>query len=268
MKKGIDVSTYQNLIEWSVVRDAGIDFAMIKATQGRSERSRDIRLFEDSKLQSNISGANANNIRCGVYHYLTALSVKEAVEEAEYYISVIRRYGSFVSLWAAVDVESKYLPKDKKLLTSIVQAFCDRVAKAGYKPMVYTNPDFLKNRLNNNIRKYPLWLALWRNKELVPTEQKYKNLCMWQWGMDKVPGITGGVDANFLIKDIEEEKAMEKKVDNTASPWARDAVEWALKKGILQGNTEGDLMLHKEVTREEMCVFLNRLYKEIMRHYA
>ena len=61
---------------------------------------------------------------------------------------------------------------------------------------------------------------------------------------------------------------MENKVDNTASQWARDAVEWALQKGILKGNTDGDLMLHKEVTREEMCVFLNRLYKEITDHNA
>lgn len=267
MKKGIDVSTYQGIIKWNKVHASGVDFAMIKATQGRSELNSAVEFFEDFKFRTNLVNAHDNDIRCGTYHYLTAESVKDAIEEAEYYLSVISPFRSLVSLWAAVDVESTYLPRDKILLTKIVRAFCDKIESAGFKPMIYTNPNFIKNRLTN-VSEYPLWLALWRNKELVPNERTYKNLHMWQYGPDNVKGITGTVDMNFLIKDIEEEKLMENKVDNTASQWARDAVEWALQKGILKGNTDGDLMLHKEVTREEMCVFLNRLYKEITDHNA
>lgn len=257
MKKGIDVSTYQKSVKWSDVRASGVDFAMIKATQGRSEQNSAVRLFEDSKFRVNIVGAHDNDIRCGTYHYLTADSVKDAIEEAEYYLSVISPFRSLVSLWAAVDVESKYLPRNKTLLTQIVCAFCDKIAEAGYKPMVYTNPDFLKNRLND-ISKYPLWLALWRNKELVPQERAYKNLHLWQYGKDNVDGVSGWVDANFMIKDIEVED-MAKKLDNTASPWAQKSVDWALYYGFLQGTTGGDLMLHKSVTREEMCVMLHRV---------
>lgn len=259
MKKGIDVSTYQGAIRWSDAHSDGVDFAMIKATQGRSEQNSSLRLFEDSKFRTNIVGAHDNDIRCGTYHYLTAESVKDAIEEAEYYLSVISPFRSLVSLWAAVDVESKYLPRDKTLLTEIVKAFCDKISSAGFKPMVYTNPDFLKNRLID-ISKYPLWLALWRNKNLVPAVEQYKNLHLWQYGKDNVNGVSGWVDANFMIKDIEvEEESMAQKLDNTASPWAQKSVGWALYYGILQGNTDGDLMLHKPVTREEMCVMLHRV---------
>lgn len=259
MKRGIDVSVYQNTISWADVHAAGIDFVMIKATQGKSEQNSSLRLFEDSRFRMNIVAAHDNDIACGTYHYLTAQNVQEAREEADYYLRTINPFHAFVDLWAAVDVESKYLPKDKTLLTSIVQAFCNRVAQAGYKPMVYTNPDFLKNRLND-ISKYPLWLALWRNKELVPTVQQYKNLYLWQWGKEKVSGITENVDANLMIKDIAEEKKVEnQKLDNTASEWARESVDWALRFGILQGSTGGDLMLHKPLTREEMCVMLHRV---------
>lgn len=264
MRRGIDVSTYQGIIKWGEVHASGVDFAMIKATQGRSERNSSVRLFEDSKFRVNLVGAHDNDIRCGTYHYLTAESVKDAIEEAEYYLSVISPFRSLVSLWAAVDVESKYLPKDKTLLTQIVHAFCDKVAAAGFKPMVYTNPNFLKNRLND-ISKYPLWLALWRNKNLVPQERVYKNMYLWQWGKENVNGIAGGVDENLMIKDIEVDKPVvnvdknEQKLDNTASSWAQKSVDWALYYGILQGSTGGDLMLHKPVTREEMCVMLQRV---------
>lgn len=259
MKNGIDVSTYQGIIKWGEVHASGVDFAMIKATQGRSEQNSAVRLFEDSKFRVNIVGAHDNDIRCGTYHYLTAESVKDAIEEAEYYLSVIRPFRSLVSLWAAVDVESKYLPRDKTLLTEIVKAFCDKIASAGFKPMVYTNPDFLKNRIND-ISKYPLWLALWRNKDLVPTVKQYKNLHLWQYGKDNFNGVSGWCDANFMIKDIKvEEESMAQKLDNTASPWAQKSVEWALYYGILQGSTDGDLMLHKPVTREEMCVMMHRV---------
>ena len=47
-------------------------------------------------------------------------------------------------------------------------------------------------------------------------------------------------------------------LDNTAAEWSRDAVNWALQKGILKGNERGDLLLHSQVTREQLCVMLKR----------
>lgn len=49
-----------------------------------------------------------------------------------------------------------------------------------------------------------------------------------------------------------------KEQDNTPSAGHVAGVEWALEKGILRGNAEGDLMLHQPVTREQMCTMLYR----------
>lgn len=43
-----------------------------------------------------------------------------------------------------------------------------------------------------------------------------------------------------------------------ASPWAADAVAWAVEKGILKGRGGDDYALQKPITREEMCVMLYR----------
>ena len=49
-------------------------------------------------------------------------------------------------------------------------------------------------------------------------------------------------------------------LDNTAADWAKDAVNWALRNGILRGDERGDLLLHSPVTREQVCVMLKRYH--------
>ena len=50
-------------------------------------------------------------------------------------------------------------------------------------------------------------------------------------------------------------------MDNTPSPAHKEGVEWAVKNGILTGNSEGDLMLSRPVTRQQMCTMLYRMWK-------
>lgn len=280
MKRGIDVSTYQGDINWAQVKADGIDFAIIKATQGRSETGT-YRNFTDSKFTANIVGSNRWGVRAGVYHYLTAQTVSEAMEEAELFLSAISPYRSIIDLWAVVDVESKHLPKDKTQLTQIVNTFCSRVNSAGYRPMVYTNPDFLKNRLND-ITYWDLWLALWHNKANVPALSDYPNMKVWQWGAEVVDGITGKVDANYMIAEIPVEEPEKPKSETAAKPtgqtvsgkdnnpaaWALDAVEWCVDNKILLGDQNGDLMLHQPLTREQACLVAQRIYNKAVEDAA
>jgi hypothetical protein len=75
------------------------------------------------------------------------------------------------------------------------------VERAGYEPIVYTNPDWLRNRLGD-LSDYFLWLALWRSKHLKPVG--YDNMEIWQWGASKVNGIAGKVDTNIGFFDLPE----------------------------------------------------------------
>ena len=87
------------------------------------------------------------------------------------------------------------------MLTGIVRAFCRRVQSAGFSVMVYTNPDFLRNRLGD-LSAFGLWLALWRDPALLPSELMYPNLRIWQWGTAAVDGIIGRPDANIGAADL------------------------------------------------------------------
>jgi len=46
-------------------------------------------------------------------------------------------------------------------------------------------------------------------------------------------------------------------LDNTPSEWSKDAISWAIQKGILKGDN-GNLMLRQPLTREQFCVMLYR----------
>ena len=192
--RGIDVSTCQGNINWSAVKASGIDFAIVKATQGRAVSSSSY-LFTDRQFAANVTGAHDVGLKVGVYHYLTAKTVKEAQTEAQHFIDTIAPYKPRIELWAAVDVEEdKYLPRNKKTLSAIVEAFCAYVEAEGYRTMVYTNPNYLTYRLER-IPDRDLWLALWRDKERKPIG--YDTMKIWQYGAETVGGIKGEVDSNY-----------------------------------------------------------------------
>lgn len=199
--RGIDVSSYQGQIDWRAVSGDGIRFAMIKATQGRSLSDENLRNFTDSRFASNVIGAFGASVACGAYHYLTAQNEAEALREADVFLAAVTPFRAKLPLGAAVDVEDSRLPRDRGQLTAIVRTFCQRVKAAGMEIMVYTNPDFLRNRLEE-LSEFGLWLALWRSKDSPPAADAYPNLRIWQWGGEAVGGIAGKVDANFGVEGL------------------------------------------------------------------
>ncbi len=174
--KGIDVSTHQGNIDWTKV---SADFAMIKATQGRGEgaATRLLSRFTDSKFKRNVQNCRCP---CGVYHYFTARDKSTALAEADYFCAIVEPYRKNISLWAALDVESFYLNElGKTELTAVVRTALNHIKACGFKPMLYTNPNFLKYRFEPGaFDDMPIWLAHWG----VSKPYSVPNLQIWQYG--------------------------------------------------------------------------------------
>ena len=191
MLKGIDVSTLQGNIDWSRIN---ADFAMIKATQGSGEgaATRLLSRFTDSRFKRNIT-----NCRCpaGVYHYFTAQDKAKATAEADYFCSIIEPYRSRIKLWAALDVESFYLDGlGKTELTAIVRTALERIEARGFKPMLYTNPNYLKYRFEPHaFDDFDIWLAHYG----VSKPYSVPNMKIWQYGTTHTDGISTAVDADY-----------------------------------------------------------------------
>lgn len=197
MLKGIDVSVLQGDIDWKKVKSAGIDFAMIKATQGHglAPSTKWLHLFTDSKFFKNIEAAEKNGVVCGAYHFATFRTPQEAREEAEYFAHILSMARGRSPLWAACDMEdneyNSNLCKDE--LTESTLCFMETVKQTGYKPMLYTNPDYLKYRFHRNaFADSDIWLAHWNVKKPM----NVPNMQIWQYGIGKVDGINTSVDVN------------------------------------------------------------------------
>lgn len=194
---GIDVSYYQQKIDWKKVADDDVDFAMIRMGYRGFEEGK---LQKDSFFGKNIKDAKKAGLDVGVYFFSQAVSPAEAVEEARYVIRHIK--GKGVNYPVVFDMEPipgteriKTLTKKEK--TEIADAFCQVIERNGYTPMIYGNPDWLKNHIElSYLTRYPIWLAHY-TADRKPTDFPFA-FDMWQYtDKGKVKGIKGKVDLNI-----------------------------------------------------------------------
>lgn len=189
--KGIDVSKWQGEIDWTEVRQAGIQFAMIRCGYGKTPGQ------QDEYFEKNYSGAKANSIPVGVYHYSYAKSADDAKKEAAYCLSLIK--GKTFEFPVAFDIEDN-VQKDlsKAEITAIIRAFCEAVEAAGYYVAVYASLWWYNNKIDASVpERYDAWLAQWAE---APTFNG--NFGMWQYTSGgTVSGISGRVDMDYAYKN-------------------------------------------------------------------
>lgn len=202
IRKGIDVSYYQQNIDWNRVKNSGeAEFAFVRVGyRGAGEGQ----LQADVDAGKNLSGAAAAGLRVGAYMFSQAITVQEAEEEARFALSQISGY----SITMPIVIDYEYYRKasgrlynahlSKEQATDIVNAFCAVIKNAGYTPMVYANKSMLKNNLNAENIPYKIWLAHYVNQS-TDYQGAYE---FWQYRSNgTVPGISGKVDCDFWYDD-------------------------------------------------------------------
>ncbi|MCD8300385.1 MAG: hypothetical protein LUC41_04335 [Clostridiales bacterium] len=209
IEQGIDVSYYQGTIDWTSVKNCGVDFAIVRvAYRGYGDSGA---LKEDPQFKTNLTGAIAAGIPVGVYIYSQATTETEAVEEADFIIDKIQGYD--VTLPVVMDFEyaessDGYIGRLYKAdlsaadATAICNAFCAEVTARGYTPMIYANKYMLENQMNASDLTGTVWLAHYAKSTNYAGDYGY-----WQYEYSNfVDGISGNVDMDFrYIKDSAEE---------------------------------------------------------------
>ena len=191
--RGIDVSHYQGNVSWSRVKNAGMEFAVIKATQGVN--------LTDSCLATNRAGARATGLLCGFYHFANG---GDPAAEADYFLSKVGdlKQGEFLVL----DFEINHANP-----VNWCRVFLDRVkTKTGIKPMLYTNEARVKqyNWMPLVSGDYGLWVAKYGKNDGSLGEQPetgaWAAYALWQFtSRGKVDGIVGNVDVNTSKMTVE-----------------------------------------------------------------
>ena len=197
--RGIDVSKYQPNVDWNQVKASGIDFVIIRAGyRGWGTGA----LVEDPLLASHVAGARAAGLRIGLYFFTQAVDEQEAVDEASFVVSLIKKYGIPLSMPVYYDTENSdghgagradHMSRSQRTANTV--AFCETMRNAGYTPGVYSYRSWLTGNLNfAQISRYSIWVAHFASQLDFP----YKH-DMWQYTSNgSVPGIPGRVDMNLM----------------------------------------------------------------------
>lgn len=194
--KGIDVSEWQGNIDWTQVKESGVEFVIIRAGgRGMTEGT----LYDDENAQAYYEGAKTVGLKVGAYIFSQSITVEEAVEEAEFLMEQIKDWEIDMPLvydWEFMGADKRTGKMDARTLTDMAKAFCDTVADAGYTPMIYFGRNLSMEMMHlEELTDYPFWLAMYSTIMDYP----YK-VDMWQYTDEgSVPGISGNVDMNLLF---------------------------------------------------------------------
>ena len=205
---GIDVSAYQNrasgeskTIDWDAVRDDGVDFVMVRV--GYRGTGQAGTLNQDEFYAQNIDGAMAAGLETGVYFFAQAITVEEAIEEADFVIELLRDHeidGPVAYDWEMHDSSYRVYGTSPEMATACAIAFCERIKEAGYTPMIYAGQYVSYIKYDQGaISQYLSWYPEYKSdksEKLYPTF--YYQMDYWQFSSNcYVNGIGGRVDGNL-----------------------------------------------------------------------
>lgn len=226
MARGIDISKHQGSIDFSKVKQSGIDFVVIRSSY---RQTTDIRFLE------NVRGCIASGIDIlGIYHFVYALNDTQILEEAKYCVDLAESAGLSKEIYIFCDFEYDTVKKasisgvslGKAECNRFTKMFCDYVLSRGYKTGIYTNLDYYKHWYSPEVlSSYPIWLADYNG------EPDFKCIMQQYTSSGSVLGINGNVDMNlFFGDDAMEQKSRQVVVDLISSWLGKNEADGSFKE--------------------------------------
>lgn len=199
-KIGIDVSKHQGVIDWEKVKEAGVDFVIIRCGYGLDRPE-----WDDAQFERNADECERLGIPYGVYIYSYANKESDALSEAQHVLRLIE--GRKISYPVYFDMEDEKelaklgtLEEQREKLATFAEIFCSEIEDAGYPAGVYANLNWWNTYLTDDcFDQWYRWVAQYN------TECDYVGeYTIWQYTpYGSVDGIEGNVDMNFLIGEPE-----------------------------------------------------------------
>lgn len=189
---GIDVSRYQQRIDWEAVKGMNIggiriEFAFIKATEGTGRK--------DFLFDRNWHHTRKQGITRGAYHFFTPS--RDGAAQARHFIRHVQLEPG--DLPPVLDVEQSN-GVTRAQLQQRVREWLQEVEAAYYvKPILYTNVHFYERYLEGAFDDYPLWVAHYLQPDAPRIGRDWH---FWQHSESgQVNGIKGKVDFNAFSGD-------------------------------------------------------------------
>ena len=214
--RGIDVSNWSGYINWREVRDAGIEVAIIQASEGT--------FYRDPYLHEFYNGAKENGIKVGFYHFFNPGSSPTPSEQARYFVDTIRGLDSDLKL--VLDLEQTGGLDNYEVTRQAIE-FLEEVRNySGLDVAVYTYTNFAQYNLYEGLglSEYPLWIAQLSEGGPSPNPIWGNKYVAWQYSdTGRVRGINASTDLDLIYdgmflddrEDIPKEQKQPQRIPGT-----------------------------------------------------
>ena len=187
--QGIDVSRHQGYIDWQQVKNAGIDFAIIRCGYGRNTTSQD-----DVRWEYNVSSCESLGIPYGVYLYSHADTSSEIDGEVQHVLRLLKGHKPTLPVYIDIE-ENKQFALGGAVLSEFAKRFCSQIKSAGYKSGLYTSTSHWNAYFGTfaALPSYYHWVAQYNTS--CTYSGRYET---WQYSnTGRVSGISGNVDRDI-----------------------------------------------------------------------
>jgi lysozyme len=189
---GIDVSQWQSTIDWNKVKNAGVQFAYIRSTDGST--------IQDSQFENNWQNAEKAGVLVGPYHYFTTTSPVQT--QIDNFVATVGKVDKG-DLPPVLDVEdpSQFANLSANQSVALIKQWLDGVQqKLGVRPLLYMSSSFSSQVLGDSptLSPYKLWVADWTTASTPIVGKPWSTWTFWQHASNgQVSGITGDVDLDY-----------------------------------------------------------------------
>lgn len=196
--KGLDISSYQKGINFNQIKNAGIEFLILRA--GFTGWGTGVNYNKDNCFEDFYKHAKQVGLPVGAYWYSCANTYEKGVAEAKFmYENCLK--GKQFEFPIYIDVEEdRHQKVGKTYVTTAIKGFCETLEKLGYYVGIYANLNYFNNYINTPaLSMYDKWLAYWK-KDLNKPSFPYGDYGLWQNSSD---GYVAGqrVDTNIAYKN-------------------------------------------------------------------
>ena len=191
--QGIDVSMWQGNIDFNAVKNSGIEAVYIRSSEGTG--------YIDPYFKTNYEKAKENGIKVGFYHYVTARSTDEAINEAKFFVSVIN--GLSPDMRLAMDFEN-FGDLNVYEINEISKVFLETLkSESGKDVVIYSDAYNARSVFSQELANiYPIWVADYFVEE--PEDNgKWNSWVGFQYSDEgRINGISGNVDLDKYTDEI------------------------------------------------------------------
>lgn len=188
---GVDVSSYQENVDFAKLKEQGVEFAYIKATEGTTHT--------DTSFEDKWQAAAEAGVMAGAYHYFSYNA--SGTEQAQNFIKVVGELEG--RLIPAVDMElTTEEVKNPPEISDVVKGLKAFLAvveeKYGVKPLIYAQKDYYDKYLAADFADYPRWV---RNVFYPIYLDFNENWAVWQYNdRGELEGYSGEkyIDMNVI----------------------------------------------------------------------